>query len=66
MKKFKVIIPCTVYHTYEVEAESEEEALFRWVEDGQLVNVLAERTGAEPIHTEYTGDGLGAIVEEIK
>jgi len=55
MKKFKVIIPCTVYHTYEVEAESEDEA-----------EEVVYSTGAEPIHTEYTGDGLAAIVEEIK
>jgi hypothetical protein len=55
MKKFKVIIPCTVYHTYEVEAESEAEA-----------EEVVYSTGAEPIHTEYTGEGLGAIVEEIK
>ena len=55
MKKFKVIIPCTVYHTYEVEAESEDDA-----------EEAVYSTGAEPIHTEYTGDGLGAIVEEIQ
>ena len=55
MKKFKVIIPCTVYKTYEVEAPSEEEA-----------EEVVYSTGAEPIHTEYSGEGLGAIVEEIK
>ena len=58
MKKFKVIIPCTVYHTYEVEAESEDDA-----------EEAVYSTGAEPIHTEYAGDGMGdggMIVEEIK
>ena len=58
MKKFKVIIPCTVYQTYEVEAPSAEEA-----------EEAVYSTGAEPIHTEYTGDGMGdggMIVEEIK
>ena len=58
MKKFKVIIPCTVYLTYEVEAEDENEA-----------EEAVYSTGAEPIHTEYTGEGMGnagTIVEEIK
>jgi len=54
MKKFKVIIPCTVYHTYEVEAESEAEA-----------EEVVYSTGADPIHSEYCDDGI-AEVEEIK
>jgi len=56
MKKFKVIIPCTVYQTYEVEAPSEEEA-----------EEVVYSTGAEPIHTEYSGEELLEVtVEEIK
>jgi len=54
MKKFKVIIPCIVYKTYEVEAASAEEA-----------EEVVYSTGADPIHSEYCDDGI-AEVEEIK
>tara|TARA_R110002110_G_scaffold218042_2_gene431992 strand:- start:193 stop:360 length:168 start_codon:yes stop_codon:yes gene_type:complete len=52
MKKFKVIIPCIVYKTYEVEAPSAEEA-----------EEMVYSTGAEPIHAEYCDDGVAEVEE---